>query len=83
MDIAELTNLSIAGFTLLILFFIVKYFVAAMTLKDQQIKEMTESFSKTINNHIVHEQDAYEAQTKALRSLTVAIKNLSNNNKKK
>ena len=81
MDVSELTNLSVSGFTLLILFFIVKFFVASMTSKDAQIKEMTAGFNKTINNHIIHETIQRKRETEALESLTKAIDRLVDHNK--
>ena len=70
----QFINYGLAGATLFILFFIVKYFVAAMTKKDdtlaQQFKamtEMSEDFNKTISNHMAHEQKAFDELTKAIK----------------
>ena len=77
MDIAELTNLSVAGFTLLILFFIVKYFVQAMTSKDAYIAEITNAFNKTINNHLVHVTEQSKKETTALNKLSRGIADMT------
>lgn len=72
----QFINYGVAGATLFILFFIVKYFVAAMNKKDdtlaQQFRgmtEMSESFNKTIQNHVAHEQKAFEELSRAIKEL--------------
>jgi len=71
----EFTQLGIAGLTLFILFFVVKYFVKAISDKDQQIKEMITQFNVTINNHISHSSQAFGELTDAIKELTKEIKN--------
>ena len=66
----------IAGVTLAILFFCIRYFVNAMTVKDKYIKDLVADFQKTINNHIQH-------QTEATGTLSEAIKELSRELRKK
>lgn len=70
----QFANYGIAGITLVILFFIVKYFVAAMTKKDETIEKQFnqvvragEDFSKTVSNHMVHQEKAFEALVKEIK----------------
>ncbi len=55
-----LTNLGVAGATLAILFFIVKFFVSAITKKDDYITAITKNFTRVVENHIQHSTKALE-----------------------
>lgn len=68
------TQLGIAGLTLLILFFIVRYFVQAITLKDKQIIEMVKEFNETVSNHMEHQTAAFKGLSTAIKELTKEIK---------
>ena len=77
------SNLGLAGAALAIIFFIVRYFVKAMTKKDDFIINQTKEFTKltgrfdtTVRNHISH-------STKALNKLATAVEHLAENDKKK
>lgn len=79
----EWTQIGVSGATLFILFFIVKYFVAAMNKKDDTIQtftnkfyELAEKFNVTITNHIEHERSAMENLTKSISGLNTTIKSL-------
>ena len=81
-DLELFTNLGLAGAALAIIWFIVRYFIQAMTKKDDFIIEQTKEFTKqtasfelTIRNHISH-------STKALNKLAKAVEHLAENNKK-
>ncbi len=90
-NIELFSNLGIAGAALAIIWFIVRYFVEAMTKKDayiektllpqivEQTKEFTKqtaSFNLTVKNHMSH-------STKALNKLAKAVDHLAENSKKK
>jgi hypothetical protein len=75
------TNLGLAGAALAIIFFIVRYFVQAMTKKDAYIVEQTKEFTtltgrfdNTVKNHLSH-------STRALTRLSKAVEDLTENNK--
>lgn len=76
----EITQFGIAGLTLAILFFIVRYFVAALTKKDDQILkkddqilEMTKMFNTTVNNHMSYSNQVLKDLTGAIQKLTTTI----------
>ena len=78
----EITQFGIAGLTLGILFFIVRYFVAALTRKDDQllkkddqVLEMTKMFNTTVNNHLDHSNQTLNKLSNAIEGLTKEIKN--------
>ena len=84
MDIAQLSQLGIGVATLGILLLVVRYFISALTKKDADIKELTdkhygqvkditEKYSVTVNNHIEHETTSRIQETKALTKLTSVI----------
>ena len=68
-----LSELGVGIASLLILWFVVKYFIKTIEHKDVQIEKMVASFNKTINNHIVHQTAAAKKETEALNHLTSAI----------
>lgn len=70
------TELGVAMATLAILFFVVKYFCKALSDKDASMNKMVESFSTTINNHIVHEIAQREKETTAINRLNETIEKL-------
>ena len=78
----QLTQFGIAGLTLGILFFIVRYFVKAMEGKDKRIGEMTDQFRLVIENHIVHETKQWEQTTKVLSELLEAVRKMNGKKKK-
>lgn len=78
----DYSQLGIAGLTLGILFFIVRWFVATISKKDKQILDITKDFTIVIENHIVHETEQAKKQTAALRGLTNAIGTLVKDIKK-
>lgn len=76
----DYTQLGIAGITLGILYFIVRYFVSALRQKDvvileayRKINEISTKFNTTISNHIVHEQKAKEDLSEVLQRLNVTL----------
>lgn len=73
MDISAFSQLGIGLATLLILWFVVKYFIEALTKKDEYIAKIVGDFTVTITNHIVHETKAQNNTAKALEGLTKAI----------
>jgi len=77
MDIQTFSQLGMGMATLLILWFVVKYFIEALTKKDNYIKEIVKDFNITINNHIIHETEQAKKNTVALKSLTRAITSLT------
>lgn len=70
MDYSSFVQLGLGGVIALIFFVFLKitvrYFIETLTAKDVYIKEITEKFNLTINNHIDHE-------TKALEKLTEVV----------
>jgi len=85
MDFAAISQLGIGVATLAILWLVVKYFIEALTKKDEYIQRVVEAFNTTINNHIDHSTQSQDKQTKALNQLTKAItvlmKEVKNGNK--
>jgi hypothetical protein len=84
MDIKTFTDLGFGLSALAIIWFTVRYFIGALSEKDDYLKEIIKSFqtnvdnfNTTINNHIDHERAAAEHQTKALISLTKAVNALA------
>ena len=73
MDIGAFSQLGIGIATLVILWFVVRYFIDALTRKDEYIKEVTRDFTQTINNHMKHETDAFTSLAKAIEKLTKKI----------
>lgn len=82
MDVQTISQLGMGGATLLILWFVVKYFIDTLQKKDAYIKEIVKDFNTTINNHIVHQAEQSKKQTAAFKSLTRAIGNLVKSAKK-
>ena len=76
MDIQSFSQLGIGLATLLILWFVVKYFIEATNKKDAYIKELVTSFNITINNHIDHSIKQSAKETTVLNSLVKAINSL-------
>jgi hypothetical protein len=79
----DYTQLGISGLALGIIFFIVRYFVAAMKSKDnliidsmRKVYDISSQFNKTISNHIVHEQAAKESLTDTLDRLNTTMAKL-------
>lgn len=72
----DFTQLGIAGLTLAILFFVVRYFVAAMTKKDDYIQKITTDFTLVINNHIDHNTRSLTKFGNSIDKLTKAIVHL-------
>lgn len=66
----ELTQLGVGVATLGILLIVVRYFIAALTKKDEQMIKMVDGFNTTINNHMKHETDAMKELTEAIRAFT-------------
>ena len=69
------TQLGIAGLTLAILFFVVRYFVAAITAKDKQIIEMVKGFNSTVSNHMEHQTKAFTLLSRAIKTLSEELRN--------
>ena len=69
------TQLGIAGATLIILFFVIRYFISAMTKKDDQIIKMITDFNTIVSNHMDHQTEAFNALSSAIKNLTKEIKN--------
>ena len=84
MDIQNFSQLGIDLATLAILLLVVKYFIRALTKKDQYLKEIVggfqknvEGFNTTVNNHIEHETQQAQKQTEALNNLARTISALA------
>lgn len=73
MDIAAFSQLGIGVATLVILWVVVRYFIEALTKKDEYIKDVVKEFNTTVNNHLSHTTEAYRKQTAALNRLTKAL----------
>ena len=73
MDITAFSQLGIGLATLLILWFVVRYFIETLTRKDEYIAKIVDNFTVTIANHIAHETAAQNKTSKALDGLTKAI----------
>lgn len=73
MDIASFSQLGIGVATLAILWFVVKYFIEALTKKDDYISKIIEDFNAAINNHMKHETDAFNNLVKVIDKLTKRI----------
>ena len=82
MDITAFSQLGIGLATLLILWFVVKYFTETLTRKDEQMSKVISDFTVTIANHIAHETAAQNKTSTALDGLTKAIVKLSKVNVK-
>lgn len=72
----DYTQLGIAGLTLAILFFVVKYFISALKDSNKERLEIVKSFNETINNHITMRNEQAKKETEALSALTSAIEKL-------
>lgn len=71
------TQLGLAGATLAILFFIVKYFVAAMNKKDDTITDLHTKFIELSEKNIVSHNElttSLKANTESNRQVAVATK---------
>ena len=84
MDIATFSQLGIGLATLFILWIVVRYFIEALSKKEEASLKTTKMFNqtilrfnKTINNHIVHQTAAAHEQKEAMEALTTAIKEMS------
>lgn len=81
MESSSLTQLGIAGATLAILFFIVRYFVTAMLKKDDIILALTDKFIKIAEENTearVGLTQAINTNTKATESGTKHLSGLMN-----
>ena len=76
MDPAEFTQLGVAGAALLLVGMALKYFTQALDKKDTYIREITEAFNRTIENHIDHETEQRKKETAVLTDLAKAIGDL-------
>lgn len=78
MDVSAFSQLGIGIATLAILWLVVKYFIEALSKKDDYIQKIVDNFSLTMNNHIDHETKAWESakssQDKTVTALTKLIK---------
>jgi hypothetical protein len=77
MDISTFSQLGIGLSTLVILWIVVKYFIEALTKKDDYIQTIVKEFNVTINNHIDHSTQAQKEMTRTLESLVKAIDRLN------
>ena len=82
-EIKTFSQLGVGIATLVILYIVVRYFIGALTKKDEQMVKIVEEFQKTINNHIDHEKEQWEKTAEILRELLTAVKNLNGKNKNK
>ena len=76
MDIEAFSQLGIGLSTLLILWFVVRYFIDTLTKKDEYIARIVSDFNTTINNHIDHSTKAQDKNSRALEQLTKALNKL-------
>ena len=65
----EFAQFGVAGITLAILFFIVRYFVSTIREKDKEIIKLFADFKETIDNHLAHETKAFERLTEVIEKL--------------
>ncbi len=75
-----LTELGFGLSALALIWIVVKYFIGAITAKDEYIKDIiksfqtnVDSFNTTINKHIDHQTAQAKKETAALNNLTRAI----------
>jgi hypothetical protein len=80
----DYTQLGVAGATLAILFFIIRYFVASLDKKDAYIKEMISEFQNHVeicNNNFMKFGDHFAKisgkQTQALNNLITKVEGLN------
>ena len=73
MDIQTFSQLGVGLATLAILWLVVKYFIDAITKKDDYIAKIVGDFNLTINNHMKHETQAFSNLAKAIDHLTRKI----------
>ena len=83
MDISTFSQLGIGLSTLVILWIVVKYFIEALTKKDEYIQTIVKEFNMTINNHIDHATKAQIDMTRSLDALAKAVNKLTLQGKKK
>jgi hypothetical protein len=81
MDVASFSQLGIGVATLVILWIVVKYFIEALTKKDDYIQVIVQNFNTTINNHIDHQTQQSAEMTRTIEALTRAINRLTSNSK--
>ena len=73
MNIGEFSQLGIGLATLLILWFVVRYFIEAINRKDSYIMELVKSFNDTINNHMKKETESFDALTRTIKKISDKI----------
>ena len=84
---SQYLQLGVSGLVLFILFVIVKWFIATITKQSDQMFKMVSDFNTTVNNHMVHETEAFNSLSKIVNLhiavLEKAAKVLANVNRKK
>jgi len=83
-NIGQFTELGLGIATLVILFVVVRYFIKAISKKDDQIlnvldkfHKISESFNETVSNHISHHTDQAEKQIVVMKELSDGVKELT------
>jgi hypothetical protein len=66
----DFTQLGFGLSALLIIFVVVKYFIAAITRKDEQIIKLVADFNTTISNHLTTETRAFNGLSKMVHLQT-------------
>ena len=77
MDITAFSQLGIGLATLLILWFVVKYFIEALSKKDTYIEKIVDNFTITMTNHIEHETASWKEASIAQIRTSKSLDNLS------
>ena len=69
MDYTGISQLGVAGITLIILWVVVRYFITAITRKDEQMTQIVKDFNTTISNYMAHETIAFNELSKGIKEL--------------
>jgi hypothetical protein len=75
-NIQNWTELGVAMATLVILFFVVKWFCQSLDRKDAAMNKIIGDFNVTMTNHITHEISQREKETNAIDKLSEVIERL-------
>jgi len=71
----DFTIITLAGSMLALIWLVVRYFIGAMTKKDEQIIKMITDFNRTVSSYMEHQTLAFNALSKAIKELTKEIRN--------
>lgn len=62
----QFTQLGIAGAALVLVLICIRFFINTIEKKDNQIQQITDKFSETVNTHLANENIAREQEREAL-----------------